>query len=357
MDAKENKTKGEEMNLEELIKKNVANPNFNELASVMALDAENFKIVELTKVCKKIIIGKPTYEQIEKATGVPWNFVGCLHFMEASLRFEACLHNGQPWNKKTTIVPIGRGPWNSFVDAAIDALKYDKLADKPEGYWTLARMLAFSESYNGTGYRRKGILSPYVFAYTNLSGELGKYVKDHVYDPKAEHNRPSVGAILLMLKQMEAQPMSKPIPTAQTNQEKVFALAKTQIGVKEFVNGSNPQIEAYHRFADKKNLKSDLQSVSWCSSFMCWLMESSGFGSTNDKAARSWLNYGKETKTPVRGDIVIFWRESKTSWKGHVALFDHFNEYGNIICLGGNQSDAVCYKEYLKDQLLGFRTY
>ena len=57
------------MNLEELIKKNVANPNFNELASVMALDAENFKIVELPKVCKKIIIGKPTYEQIEKATG------------------------------------------------------------------------------------------------------------------------------------------------------------------------------------------------------------------------------------------------------------------------------------------------
>ena len=248
------------MNLDELIKKNVAKPNFDELASVMALDSETFKINELTKVCNKIMAGKPRYQVIEKATGVPWHFIGCIHFMEASLRFEACLHNGEPWNKKTTIVPKGRGPWTSFEEAAIDALKYDKLSDKPEGYWTMSRILAFAESYNGTGYRSKGILSPYVFAYTNLSDEMGKYVADHVYDPKAAHNRPSVGAILLMLKQMEAQvPMSKTIPTANKS-EKVCA-RKTQIGVKEFVSGSNPKLR-HHRFADKKNLNLIL-SVSW----------------------------------------------------------------------------------------------
>lgn len=342
------------MNIDEIIKKNIAKPNFEELASVMALDTDAFKMYELTQACKKIISAKSRYQTIEKATGVPWNFIGCIHFMEASLNFSKCLHNGEPWNKKTTIVPKGRGPWASFEEAAIDALGYDKLSGKPQGYWTLAKMLEFSESYNGLGYRKKGILSPYVFAYTNLSSEMGKYVSDGVYDAKAPHNRPSVGGILLRLEQLES-PVTVEKP--KSNQEKVFALAKTQIGVKEFVNGSNPQIEAYHRFADRKNLKSEGQSVSWCSSFMCWLMESSGFGSTNDKAARSWLNYGKETKTPVRGDIVVFWRESKTSWKGHVALFDSYNEHGNIICLGGNQSDAVCYKEYLKDQLLGFRTY
>ena len=342
------------MNIDEIIKKNVAIPNFDELVKYIQLDTEPFKLAELKKVCAKILLNKSRYQTIEKVTGVPWNFIGCLHFMEASLRFEACLHNGQPWNKVTTIVPKGRGPWASFEEAAIDALKYDKLANKPEGYWTLARMLEFAENYNGKGYRKKGILSPYVFAYTNLSSEMGKYVSDGVYDSKAPHNRPSVGGILLMLKQMESPVI---IENPKSNQEKVFALAKTQIGVKEFVSGSNPQIEAYHRFADKNNAKADHQSVSWCSSFMCWLLESSGFGSTNDKAARSWLNYGKETKTPVRGDIVIFWRESKTSWKGHVALFDSYNAHGNIVCLGGNQSDAVCYKEYLKDQLLGFRTY
>jgi uncharacterized protein (TIGR02594 family) len=142
-----------------------------------------------------------------------------------------------------------------------------------------------------------------------------------------------------------------------TNQEKVLQLAKTQIGVKEFINGSNPQIEAYHKFSSLKNDKESDDSVAWCSSFMCWLMESSGFKSTNSQSARSWLNYGTEATIPKKGDVVIFWRGSKSGWQGHVALFDSYDIRGNIVCLGGNQSDAVCYKEYLAEQLLGFRTY
>lgn len=188
------------MNIEEIIKKNVAKPNFDELVKVMALDPEPAKRAQLKKVSDKIVLNKTRYQIIEKATGVPWYFVGCLHFMEASLRFEACLHNGEPWNRVTTIVPKGRGPWASFEEAAIDALGYDKLSGKPAGYWTIAKMLSFAESYNGTGYRRKGMLSPYVFSMTNLSNEMGKYVADHVFDPKAPHMRPSVGAILLTLK-------------------------------------------------------------------------------------------------------------------------------------------------------------
>lgn len=339
------------MNLEELIKKNVAKPNFDELAAVMALDSEQFKIDELMKVCLKIRNARDRYQQIEKATGVPWHFIGCLHFMEASLRFEACLHNGQPWNKKTTIVPKGRGPWSSFEEAAIDALKYDKLAGKPEGYWTLARMLAFAESYNGTGYRNKGILSPYVFAYTNLSNEMGKYIADHVYSETAPHNRPSVGAILLMLKRIEM-----PSVVFDTHR-KVLDLANTQMGVKEFTNGSNPQVETYHKFTTAKNDKGQDDSVPWCSAFMCWVFESAGLPSTNSAQARSWLKYGRETINPIMGDIVVFWRVSKTGWQGHVGLFMGFTPTGDIMVKGGNQSDMVCVKNYSREQLLGFRTY
>ncbi len=339
------------MNLEEVIKKNVAKPNFDELAAVMALDSEPFKLNELWKVCLKIIAGKARYQSIEKATGVPWHFIGCLHFMEASLRWEACLHNGEPWNKKTTIVPKNRGPWTSFEEAAIDALKYDKLADKPQGYWTLSRMLAFAESYNGTGYRKRGILSPYVFAYTNLSDEMGKYVADHVYDATKPHNRPSVGAILLMLKKMESPSV------VSDNHAKVLEIAQTQMGVKELVNGSNKQIETYHKFATKNNDKGQDDSVPWCSSFMCYVFESAGLPSTNSMSARSWLTYGRETMTPIKGDIVVFWRGSKAGWQGHVGLFAGFTPSGDILVRGGNQSDMVCEKPYLKEQLLGFRTY
>lgn len=339
------------MNLDELIKKNVAKPNFDELAAVMSLDSEAFKINELMKVCLKINTNKSRYETIEKATGVPWHFIGCLHFMEASLRFEACLHNGEPWNKKTTIVPKGRGPWNSFEEAAIDALKYDKLADKPKGYWTMARLLEFAESYNGLGYRKKGILSPYVFSYTNLSNEMGKYVADHVYDATKPHNRPSVGSILLMLKRLE-------MPTVVfDSHQKVLQLVSTQMGVKEFTNGSNPQVETYHKFTTVKNDKGQDDSVPWCSAFMCWAFESAGLPSTNSAQARSWLKYGRETTNPIKGDIVVFWRESKYGWKGHVGLFMGYNINGDILVRGGNQGDMVCEKPYSKEQLLGFRTY
>lgn len=339
------------MNLEEIIKKNVAKPNFDELAAVMALDSEPFKLAELTKVCTKIKNAKARYDIIENATGVPWDFVGTFHFMEASLRFEACLHNGEPWNKKTTLVPKGRGPWSSFEEAAIDALKYDKLANKPKGYWTLARMLEFAESYNGTGYRKRGILSPYVFAYTNLSDEMGKYVADHIYDATKPHNRPSVGAILLMLKRME-------MPTVAFDaHKKVLEMVNTQMGVKEFVKGSNPQIETYHKFATVKNDKGQDDSVPWCSALMCWAFESAGLPSTNSAQARSWLKYGRPTLNPIKGDIVVFWRESKDGWKGHVGLFMGFDANGDILVAGGNQSDMVCIKAYSRDQLLGFRTY
>ena len=46
------------------------------------------------------------------------------------MSFKGCLHNGNPWNQVTTDVPKGLGPWKSFEEAAIDALKYDGLV-----YW------------------------------------------------------------------------------------------------------------------------------------------------------------------------------------------------------------------------------
>lgn len=142
-----------------------------------------------------------------------------------------------------------------------------------------------------------------------------------------------------------------------TNQEKVLQIANTQMGIKEYTNGSNKQIEAYHRFSTLNNDTKATDNVSWCSSFMCYCFESAGLESTNSKLARSWLKYGKETKEPMKGDIVVFWRESRNGYKGHVGLFVGFTKSGNILVKGGNQSDSVCVKTYSKEQLLGFRTY
>jgi uncharacterized protein (TIGR02594 family) len=67
--------------------------------------------------------------------------------------------------------------------------------------------------------------------------------------------------------------------------------------------------------------------VAWCSSFVNYCVEQSGLVGTDSKAARSWKSWG----TPVaqnnwrEGDIVVFWRESPGSWKGHVGFLVSWN--------------------------------
>ena len=81
------------------------------------------------RYARLIASGKTQYEEVEKATGVPWWFVGIVHLRESNCNFRTALHNGDPlFSKdgtplKTVHVPAGRGPFGSWADAAIDALR------------------------------------------------------------------------------------------------------------------------------------------------------------------------------------------------------------------------------------------
>ena len=145
---------------------------------------------------------------------------------------------------------------------------------------------------------------------------------------------------------------------------RVLVLAATQIGVKESYSGSNKEIEKYHAFASKDNTETMRDEIPWCSSFLCWVIETAGAHSTNSRAARSWLNWQKPAplNDPLPGDICVFWREHPTkSWKGHCGIFIAEDPKTKaVLCLGGNQSDSVnltWYQRYLKgvDRVLGFR--
>ena len=138
---------------------------------------------------------------------------------------------------------------------------------------------------------------------------------------------------------------------------KVWETAKLELGVKELKEGSNSRIEEYHAAASVLNDQKLTDDVPWCSAFACFIIEKCGLKSTNNRSARSWLKWGVETQTPKRGDLVIFWRGSVDSWQGHVAFFDRFDENGNVRCLGGNQKDEVCVSTYLRNRVIGFRTY
>src|SRR5688572_17535260 len=139
-------------------------------------------------VADRLLFNRPRYEAVSKALkskgyDIPWEFIAVTHQREASGDFSRYLGNGQPLNKKTTIVPRGRGPFSSFEEGAIDALLNAPPYAAKNKDWTIGGTLAKLEEYNGLGYASKGVPSPYVWAGTDQYVK-GKYVADHVYDPE-----------------------------------------------------------------------------------------------------------------------------------------------------------------------------
>lgn len=138
-------------------------------------------------VANKIIANRSIYQAVERKTGVPWFMIGAIHNRESSLRFNAHLHCGDPLSARTVHVPKGRpkagNPPFTWEDSAIDALTIPPHSLDKVRNWSVERILYETEKYNGWGYLGKGN-SPYLWAGTS-EYHGGKYVADHVYDPRA----------------------------------------------------------------------------------------------------------------------------------------------------------------------------
>lgn len=155
---------------------------------------------ESMKAALELLRAKDRYLVVASATGVPWFVIACLHKMEASQSWKSCLHNGDPiigTGEKTTHVPRGRGPFDTWEEAAIDAIN---LEWHPKS-WTLGEILEFCERYNGRGYRKFGINTPYVYGYTTVY-KRGLFVEDGNFDPDAIQKRPGVVAIMKCLEEL-----------------------------------------------------------------------------------------------------------------------------------------------------------
>lgn len=130
--------------------------------------------------------------------------------------------------------------------------------------------------------------------------------------------------------------------------------ALSQFGIKEIAGKrDNPEVLKYFDILglDGARLKDE---TAWCSAFMNWVAIRSGFEYSGKLNARSWLNVGEAVTIPQIGDVIILWRESRNSWKGHVGLFIREDE-NHYWVLGGNQSNHVGIHAYSKGRLLGFR--
>lgn len=125
-----------------------------------------------------------------------------------------------------------------------------------------------------------------------------------------------------------------------TTPAQVLEIAKLEIGTIEEPDNMDKYGEWYGR-----------NGVPWCAMFVSFCLNRAGVklqietdkGFHSCPAALTWFKDNNQffTTNPLPGDIVFFdWREEKTGKPdgvaNHVALFDRFDEQGNIVTIDGN---------------------
>jgi len=138
--------------------------------------------------------------------------------------------------------------------------------------------------------------------------------------------------------------------------DKLIQAAVNELGQKE-ISGpeQNPSIVRYAKEGGVFDWISE-ENTPWCSIFANWCAKKAGLKGSGLASARSWLTAGQPVDNPQPGDVVVFWRESIDSWKGHVGFFFGFSKDGKrVFCLGGNQGNQVSITSFEISQVLGYR--
>jgi len=164
---------------------------------------------------------KARYRTVSAKTGVPWFAIAVIHERECSQDWAGSLAQGDPWGRVSVHVPAGRGPFESWEGAAIDALVNCAPHAERKQDWSPGGALTKLEEYNGLGYAARG---PYVWSGTDQYTS-GKYVLDGVFDPSVvDRQLGCAGLIMAMMKGdptitfagvTVVPPKTTPIPTGK----------------------------------------------------------------------------------------------------------------------------------------------
>lgn len=179
-----------------------------DLARLKDANIRRWNAAELTRgpeflpVAKRLVAAKPRYLAVSAKTGIPWPFIAVTHQRESSQNWERSLAQGDPWNRVSTHVPKGRGPFNSWEDAAYDALVNCAPYAARNKDWSIGGLLTKLEEYNGLGYVAKGIPSPYIWSGTDQY-RSGKYVADHVFDVNAVDKQLGCAGLIMAMMSLD----------------------------------------------------------------------------------------------------------------------------------------------------------
>jgi uncharacterized protein (TIGR02594 family) len=114
----------------------------------------------------------------------------------------------------------------------------------------------------------------------------------------------------------------------------------------------NPDILEWARAeggAIAKSYHSD--SIPWCALYANMVLTKVGLQGTETLWALDWSDWGTRLPGPAVGAFAPMKRQGG----GHIAIVVGRDQHGNLMCLGGNQSDAVNIKPFDATRPLSFR--
>lgn len=146
----------------------------------------------------------------------------------------------------------------------------------------------------------------------------------------------------------------KPAATPAVKGEPAWLIeARRHVGLREvYGRQHNPQILKWWQLIRAPFTDDE---TAWCAGYVGGVLESVGIKSSRSAAARSYEKWGTKLSVPVPGAVVVFWRGSKSAYTGHVGFYVGMDQHGNVMVLGGNQSDRVSIAPFSTARLLGYR--
>lgn len=162
------------------------------------------RVAEVETVTGSIVSNLARYQQVADMIEMPWFVIAVIHLMEASLRFDRHLHNGDPLTERTVHVPSSRPrtgtPPFTWEESAADALRLERMDRWSD--WSVPGTLYKLEGYNGWGYRKwhPEVLSPYLWSTSNHYTR-GKYVADGTFSNTATSRQ--IGAAVVLRRMAE----------------------------------------------------------------------------------------------------------------------------------------------------------
>ncbi|MNC16430.1 hypothetical protein D3C75_642840 [compost metagenome] len=129
-----------------------------------------------------------------------------------------------------------------------------------------------------------------------------------------------------------------------------LAEARQYIGEKE-VKGAkhNPLILQMWKDIKRGGIEND--ETPWCAAFVGAVLERVGIESTRFESAKSYMHWGYGLEEPALGCVVVFTRDGG----GHVGFVVGKAANGDLMVLGGNQSDEVNIRAFPRYRATGYR--